>query len=221
MEIYGILAESFLFSGIEKDELVRLITAYTPAIKTYKRGELVYSSADPDAKVGFVFSGRCEIRLDRHDGAKALLNSLSVSDSFGVLSVYSEEEFPTKIYAAVNSSVIFFSAEQIKEFVNSNSQISANLVRFLAERISFLNKKIATLSQGRVEDKLAAQLLLEWRKCGSPEFDFNCSKTGERIGAGRASVYRALSSLESDGLIKFDNKKIHILDPQGLERMTK
>lgn len=221
MEIYDILADSFLFSGIERDKLLELISAYPPEIKNYKRGELVYSSAALDAKVGFLSSGRCEIRIDRHDGAKTLLNSLSISDSFGVLSVYSKEEFPTKIYAAVNSSVIFFSAEQIKEFVNSNSQISANLVRFLAERISFLNKKIATLSQGRVEDKLAAQLLLEWRKCGSPEFDFNCSKTGERIGAGRASVYRALSSLESDGLIKFDNKKIYILDPQGLERMTK
>ena len=221
MEIYDILSKSFLFSGIEKEELHRLIAGKYPEIKSYKRGELVYSSADPERKVGFVASGKCEIRIDRQDGSKTLLNSLTSSDSFGVLSVYSEEEFPTQIYAAVGSSVIFFSAEQIEFFVNQNAQISANLIRFLAERISFLNKKIATLSQGRVEDKLASELLLESKKCASDEFDFNCSKTGEIIGAGRASVYRALSSLEAEGLIKFDNKKIYILDRKGLERMTK
>ena len=119
------------------------------------------------------------------------------------------------------SSVIFFSASQIEEFVNNNSQISANLIHFHAQRISFLNKKIATLSQGRVEDKLAAELLSESKLCACDEFVFNCKKASERIGAGRASVYRAISSLEAEGLIKFDNKKIYILDLHGLERMTK
>lgn len=221
MDIYKILSESFLFSGIEEDELHRLISDNPPEILSYKRGELVYSSADAKSKVGFVASGRCEIRLDRQDGSKTLLNSLTESDSFGVLTVYSEEAFPTRVYAAICSSIIFFSDTQIKDFVNNNSQISANLIHFLTDRISFLNKKIATLSQGRVEEKLAAELLSESKKFSSLEFDFNCKKGGERIGAGRASVYRAISSLEAEGLIKFDNKKIYILNQKGLERMTK
>ena len=221
MNINKILSETFLFSGIETDRINTIISDSPPEIISYKRGETVYSSADPDRKVGFVASGKVDVRIERHDGAKTLLNSLYESDSFGVLSVYSSEEFPTKIYAAKNCTIIFFSAEQIDKFVKNYSQISANLINFLAERISFLNRKIATLSQGRVDDKLAAHLLSESKRCGSVTIDLNCSKISEIIGVGRASVYRALACLEAEGLIISNNKKIQILDLDGLERMTK
>lgn len=221
MDVSKILSETFLFSGIETDRINTIISDSPPEIISYKRGETVYSSADPDRKVGFVASGKVDVRIERHDGAKTLLNSLYESDSFGVLSVYSSEEFPTKIYAAKNCTIIFFSAEQIDKFVKNYSQISANLINFLAERISFLNRKIATLSQGRVDDKLAAHLLSESKRCGSVTIDLNCSKISEIIGVGRASVYRALYSLEADGLISVNQKEITIINPEGLERMTK
>ena len=221
MNINKILSKSFLFSGIETDQINTIISDSPPQIICYKRGETVYSSADPDRKVGFVASGKVDVRIDRHDGAKTLLNSLVESDSFGVLSVYSSEEFPTKIYAAKNCTIIFFSAEQINNFVKNYSQISANLINFLAERISFLNRKIATLSQGRVDDKLAAHLLSESKRQASSTVDVNCSKISEIIGVGRASVYRALYSLEADGLISVNQKEITIINPEGLERMTK
>ena len=221
MEIVSTLAKSFLFSGMNEDQIAGIIEFSLPTVAEFRRGELVYSSESEEATVGFISSGKCEIRLDRPDGSRAVLNTLEECDSFGVLSVYSADEFPTRIYATRNSRIIFFKAEQIKRFVNNNSQISTNLITFLANRISFLNKKIATFSGVRVEDRLAAFLLCERQRLGADEFTFNCQKTAEEINAGRASVYRALSSLEECGFITFVDKKINITDPNGLERMKK
>ena len=95
------------------------------------------------------------------------------------------------------------------------------MINFLAGRISFLNKKIATFSGTRVEDRLAAFLICEAEKHGESSFPFNCQKTAKEINAGRASVYRALSAFEDSGLISLVDKKIYIKDLQGLERITK
>ena len=219
METTEILRESFLFSEIANNTLLKILNDFPPKVISFKRGELVYSSFG-DAMVGFILSGRCEIRLDRKNN-KTVLNVLGEKDSFGILSVYSAEEYPTKIYATKNSRVLFFTADQIHAIANSSSQISSNIIKFLANRISFLNRKIATFSATTVEERLAAFLLTERKKHSSDQFPFNAQKTSEEINAGRASVYRAIASLEAEGLFSLVDKKIYINDTLGLERITK
>lgn len=215
------LKDSFLFRGLSEEEISRLLTDKAPRSLTFKRGEIVYSSQDSNAMVGFVVSGECQVRLDHSDGGKTILNAIGEGGSFGILSVLSAEDFPTTIYASRNSHILFFTADQIDYFVNNCSQISQNLIHFLAQKISFLNKKIATFSGNRVEKRLAAFLLCEGERHSSDVFPFNRQKTAEEINAGRASVYRAIASLEEEGLIKIDDKKIHINDREGLERIAK
>ena len=220
MAIIEILMQSFLFSGIDESTLTEIIKGSPPDVASFKRGEEIYSSANNEGTVGFILSGRCEIRLDRSAG-RTVLNILGSGDSFGILSVYSAEDFPTKIYATKNSEIAFFTGEQIASFVNNYSHISQNLIRFLAGRISFLNKKIATFSPSRVSDRLAVFLLSERERQASDVLAFNCQKTAEEIGAGRASVYRAIETLEAQSLIKASEKKILIIDREGLERIIK
>ena len=94
-----------------------------------------------------------------------------------------------------------------------------NIIEFLTEKINFLNDKIAAFSGGSVEEKLASHILLLSKKNNSLEFDFNKKKSAEALNCGRASLYRAISALESAGYISLDNKKIIINDPEGLERI--
>ena len=212
------LKTSFLFRGIDEEIFNDLLSASPPTVKCFKRGECIYSSKTAERLCGFVLSGKCEVRIERNDGSHTLLNSIGEGGSFGILSIYSSEEFPTHIYAVKNSEICFFTADQIGYFVNNYSQITTNLLKFYAERISFLNKKLATFSGIRVEDRLSKYLSLEREKHKSDIFPFNCQKTSEEINAGRASVYRAICSLEELGLIKLHDKQIEIIDPSGLER---
>ena len=214
------LQGTFLFCNLEIDEISALIEKCPPQIEDFKRCDMIYSSI-AGARLGMVVDGKCEVRKDKADGSRVVLNMLECGDSFGILSVLTNDEFPTSIFALKNSTILFFSSDQIDYFVNNSSQISRNIINFLANRIVFLNKKIATFSGTRVEDRLAAYLLSKRQLNNSNVFAFNCQKTAEEINAGRASIYRALDALEQEGLIKFDNKKIYISDPNGLERMTK
>ncbi len=221
MKVFTVLKDSFLFKNIEEGRLRELLSKSQPSVESFKRGELVYSSLTNKRLVGFVLSGSCEVRRDRSESSPILLNTLTVGDSFGILSVFSDEAFPTEIYAARGCEIIFFTDQQIRSFMAASVEITENLVSFMADRIAFLNRKIATFSGSRTTDRLAALLLSEMARLGSAEFAFNYVKAAEEINAGRASVYRAVASLEADGLISVTEKKVLIIDPKGLERITK
>ena len=220
MNISKMLAASFLFKGIDEAEIDGMIRSSAPIFCSYKRGETVFSSESGEKKVGFVLSGRCEIQIPKEDCAKTVLNTLTYADSFGILSLYADD-FPTNVIATKNSEILFFTPAQITDFVNNCSQISTNLINFLVNRIIFLNKKIATFSGNRVENRLANFILSECKRYGDTTIPFNRQKTSEKINAGRASVYRALNSMAESGLISIEDKEITILDQSGLERITK
>ena len=215
-----ILKNTFLFRGIDEETTMKIAHEFPPEEKHFQRGETVYSSDSEESYVGFILDGRCEVRKIKPDSSVAVLNILQSNDSFGILSVLSEDKFPTQIIATKNSTILCFTKEQILNIVNNYSQIAMNLISFLANRISFLNEKIATVSATRVEERLALHLLSESRKSGSLSFTFNCKKCAETINAGRASVYRALTSLQETGLISIVDKKIIINDLNGLERIS-
>lgn len=220
MKKLELLSDSFLFRGVSREELSRLLRGNEPKISSYKKGELIYSSANSERLVGFILSGGCEVRRERSSCGPVLLNLLGRGDSFGILSIFSDEDFPTCIYAARSCEILFFTDWQIQGFIAASPTVNQNLIKFLAGRIAFLNKKIATFSGNRVEDRLAAFLLCEADKYSSDVFPFNYVKCGEEINAGRASVYRAVASLEGEGLIKITEKQVHITDRAGLERIT-
>ena len=105
--------------------------------------------------------------------------------------------------------------------IESNHKISLNIIKFLSNRISFLNEKISTFSSDNVEQKFANYILSCLKNIDGLSFEINLKKTAESINSGRASLYRAIDSLSKKSIIKIENKTIFIIDPQGLERIAK
>jgi len=205
----------FPFRGLSSEVVGEIFSEKKFTERAFRRGECVFSKSSGDA-VGFVTDGECEVVRYKHDGSAVALNRLAVGDSFGILSVFGAEDFPTEVVALRSSTVLFIERDDFLSLLAEHSEISLNIITFLAERISFLNSKIKTFSGTRVEDRLASFLSAEVDKKGL-SFPFNCKKTAEAINSGRASVYRAISSLEEAGLIKFDTKSISVLDYEGLK----
>ena len=219
-EIYD-FTKLFLFYGMSCEQAEAIVKENQPRIMQYKKGECIFSPHEFYRMVGFVLSGECEVRRSSADSKNVIFNTLSPYDSFGAMAVFTDEEsFPTEIFARKNTAVLFFTKESIFSMIKTHPEISMNVINFLSRKILFLNKKLDTFSQTTVEGKLGAFLLYEYERCG-PEFSLNCQRCAEKISAGRASVYRAIDSLVGAGLITYDNKKIFIKDPKGLEEFSK
>lgn len=220
-DIKKFLSDVFLFRDVDEKVLDSTLKRITPKVKCYLTKEVIFAPHDYEPGLWFVISGECTVERIKNDGNSLPLNTLKSHDSFGIMSLFAGgEEYPTSVVAKKNTELIFFSKQDVDVLINNSPKIAMNVIRFLADRVAFLNGKIATFSSDSVEEKLANFLVIQKRKLGS-DFSLNCKKTAEAINSGRASLYRALASLEEKKLIKTENKKIIILDPEGLERISK
>ena len=217
----SLLKSTFLFKGIEESDISTLLSGVTTEERIYQRGDLIYSPDDFEHKLGIVTDGECLVGR-QSGGSFVPLNAIGKYGSFGILAVFSvRDEFPTLVKAKGACSVLFFSADEIRALVQKSPAVAMNVIEFFARKVGFLNDKIAAFSGGSVEEKLAGYILELQRKNGSLTFDFNKKKSAEALNCGRASLYRAISSLESAGYVSFDSKKIIINDLKGLERILK
>ena len=219
-EAIEVMRLSFLFRGISDEEIMQAINSITYKIESFCQGDCIYEPKRYEEKIGLVLKGECTVERKRSDGSSLPLNSLKIGDSFGILAIFSNEDFPTVIKAKRNSDILFISKKDCEYLIKKDHRIAFNMLKFMSNRIAFLNKKIATFSADNVEQKLAQYLIIESQKTESNVILMNCKKTAEQINAGRASLYRAIDSLCDRELIKFENKKIYILDQNCLERIT-
>ena len=215
------IMNTFLFKGLCGDELTLATKVIQPREKHFEKGEIIYGAKEHHDEIGFVKSGVCQIGRMQSDGEFLPLNTIGKYGSFGVLSIFSSCEYPTSIYAKKSCDVFFIKKDDVMMLITLFSTVAMNVITFLSDRIAFLNDKISTFSGGNVTEKLAAYLISVSKRHGSLEFTFNKKLAAEAINSGRASVYRSLSSLEENGTITLDNKKIIINDPTGLERISK
>ena len=161
--------------------------------------------------------------LNKHEsGADVRIRTLSQGDSFGIISVFSSNrEYPTTILASKACRVIYITKSDVDILVEGYPKIAQRVICFFADRINFLNAKVATFSSSSVEQKMARYILNISKAQGSLTISINKAKAATEIGVGRASLYRVLSQFASANLLIIDNKTVQIIDPEGLERITK
>ena len=221
-ELCDFLSTVFLFQEVEKEAIADIISKITPEIKLYAHKEVIYTPCDYEHKLGFIIKGECTVERIKSDGNAVPLNTLKRGQSFGIMTILScDDEFPTRVVAKRDTEILFLSKNDTLRLINSYPRIAMNVISFLSKKICFLNGKIATFSSSTVEEKLSNYILAEYKKRGSDVIPFNCQKSAAAISAGRASLYRAISALSDSGIIKLENKKIYILDLNGLERNSK
>ena len=205
-EEISLLAACPLFRGADGDLLGSLTELEGAGLVQFDSG-VVYSPRHFRRSLGVVLSGQLQVTK----GALAV-SVLEPGDLFGAAALYSDEpEFATTITARGPSRCLMLEQALVDRLLAEHGQIRENYLRYLTGRIRFLSGRLQTLAQPGVEGKLARYLLANG---GS-----SCPATQlcQRLGVSRASLYRAFSALEDNGLIRRAGKTITVIDPAGLE----
>ena len=94
------------------------------------------------------------------------------------------------------------------ELIESEPGAAIGFAAYLSARIRFLTRRIEALTAGDSASKLLSYLL-EREQDGKVDIQ-SCAELARRLDVGRASLYRALDSLETSGDIRREGKKIFI-----------
>ena len=219
---FKFLHSTFLFFALQKNVSRQLISELKYTILSFNKGDTVYSPKEYERKLGFVVSGGCSVYKYKSSEKNLLLNSLHPGDSFGVLAVFTDAgEFPTVIEATKKTEILFIDRDECLRLISESSEVALSVIGFLANKVSFLNTKISTLSGKNISEKLAIYLLCDTPDADDGHIRLNVQRASSALSVSRQSIYRAIETLEASGLIKHVDNKIHIMDRIGLERLTK
>ena len=211
-------ARCCLFKGCAPKDAASFLSASGVTIFEFTGGETIPVALRENCWA-IVLCGSVRIFSD-NEGGTALLNIVGSGEPFDIAALTGRcAAMPaSSAIAAGRCRVAFVRACDVNVLLKEYPRVAANCLAFFTGRIAFLNRKIHTLSCGSAEGKLADFLLTEFR-CEDDGLVVrvrSCVELAGRLNISRASLYRALGTLEERGAIARSGKRIVILDPDAL-----
>ena len=204
-EQMDLLSRCFLFADIPADELPGLFAGLSAV--EYPAGAVIYSRTQFRKAVGVVLSGR----LSAVKGKDILLNTLGPGGCFGVAALFCPaEDYVTTVRAKEPSKLVFLSDQWLTGLFRSYPQAAVSYIAFLSQRIRFLNRKIDSFTAPSAQESLFYHLVGTARD-GKAEVVGGYSQLARTLNMGRASLYRALDALETEGRIRREGKIVYLL----------
>lgn len=208
-----------LFKGINENDLAFIAEEYM-SLSVSERNDVIFSENKYTRSLVILIKGRASVT--KHSGnSNILLSILSKGDIFGMATLFFEKDsYLTEITALEKVTMAVFSKENVKKLFAQYPEVSENYITLLSEKIHFLNRKISTYTKSETVQKVAS-FILQYANADKTrsELPYSITNVADALNVGRASVYRAFESLENDGVITRNGKRISITDISALENI--
>lgn len=182
-------------------------------VVSVNRGGTAYDRQCFRRCLGVLLEGELQVRKEA-----LLVSTLRTGDVFGAAALFTEqEEYPTTLMARTDCRMLLIPQEAVRALICSSAAFAENYVSYLSDRIRFLSTRLDTVSADRGESKLASYLLSAKDERGT--VTVSATQLSQRIGVGRATLYRAFEVLGREGAISRAGKSIRVIDEKKLHAL--
>ncbi|GGA59369.1 Crp/Fnr family transcriptional regulator [Edaphobacter acidisoli] len=219
-----VLQRTKLFHGSSEEELSWIAKR---AIEHHlKAGEMLFFSGEEARGLFIVANGRVRAFQQNADGREQVMHVDSAGATIGDVPVFDGEPYPASAIAEVDTKILFIDKRDIRQFCLEHPAFALRALKLMAERVRKHARLVKVLSFHEVGQRLALLLLAEAQqasmscKGGNITFKLDLSnhEIATRIGTVRDVVSRALTRLQSDGLISVKVRDITVPDIRALKR---
>ncbi len=204
-------------------------------VHLFWKGEFIVREGDTPYGVGIVLEGQVAKQKYSPDGDSSTLDLLQAGDTFGEDLVFAKDSsYKFNLEAVSAVKVVYVKRDDIYEMINRSPHMLTNLLAILSKHISDQNKRIYTLSQRTLRQKISAYLLdlleqelaaenrtlqesLEIVSTQAVELPASKEVVSRFLAMPRPSFSRELIAMEKDGLIRVSGRVIWLTDLHGLE----
>lgn len=187
----------FLLDGLLTGEKERCWRQTDARVQTVKKGESVFARIGTEPALGWLLDGTAQ---EWQGGVR--LSVPDAGDLFGVAALYGDgKTVPVRAVAVTECRVLLLSQKTVSNWMALYPRIADNYVRFLSDRIRFLQGYLFTLTGEQTEEKLWRYLTAFRDRQGVVRLPERMSQLAQTLHMGRSSLYRSLDQLESAGVI--------------------
>ena len=194
-----------IFDGIDNTAVEKILSLAEET--AFEKNENIYKSR----YIGYLISGSAKVIRTGSGGNSITVRNINRGDIFGSASIFGNwnNDF-SKIISQSECRVKYFSEDVFLSVLKNYPQFSINYISFLTDRIRFLNRRLDTFSAGSTQNKLYEFLLSHADNNNEVNLNISLSELAKRLGIGRTSLYRDITSLEDTGFIIRKGKKFII-----------
>ena len=165
-------------------------------------------------ELGVLLKGHVEIQ-SADSGRTVILHEMTAPSIFGAAALFCEKDIPmSRIEVKGDARILYVPAEAVTALLDEDKDFRRAYLTFLSERVRFLNRKIRCFTAGSAERRLALWLVSE--ESDRILLPASVTALSDMLDIGRASLYRALDKLESEGLIRRNGKEIFVLSQENI-----
>ncbi|MEI2384495.1 Crp/Fnr family transcriptional regulator [Breoghania sp. JC706] len=197
----------------------------------YNKNSVIYLQEDTADKFYIVLSGYVRLSYIMEDGTAILYAIVPPGESFGELGVFDRSLYTDTASTIGTVSVLVVNADVFHTRDSCGQEIRAALSDLIATRYRTYIDVTKSLYLTSLSARLALSLLrlttslghtMEYKGRVVPYLGTMVTQSdlGAMARGTRGNVNRVLKSWERDGLIVAQDRKIIILDPEGLEMQT-
>jgi CRP-like cAMP-binding protein len=223
-EIVILLTGCTLFTGLEEQDLSRLLANSSSRIRTFQKGDLVARAGDEVFFQHVMLSGSVKGEMIDLSGKVIKIEDIGPPRPLAAAFLFgNQNRYPVNIIANEPAQVLSIPRDDFLRMMQTSEQVLRNFVNAVSSRGQFLSSKIRLLSFATIKGKLAQYLLELARKQGADliVLPHSQSQLSELFGVARPSIGRAVSEMNRDGLIRTEGKQVTLLDRAGLSALLK
>ena len=209
-----------LFRGSPRSVLMRIIAVSDCTVEEYSKNDIVFSKTSFTRSLGIVLGGKLRVTKENADKRPIVMSTLQSGSLFGATALFnSQGEYVTEITAIEHSRILFLPQRLIRRMIEREPEIAENYIRYLSERILFLNRKIYFLTAGTAEQRLASFLLDNLSEGEYSEMPMPMHRLADALNISRASLYRAFDLLIESGAVSKQGKLVCISNAELLNQV--
>jgi len=213
--------EDGIFCQLE-DHALKSVSAHKVS-NTYKKGQTLFVQGNHPFGLYCVSKGNIKLSKMGADGKESIVRIISGGDVLGHRSLFSDDHYSATATAMEDTEVCFIDKKYILSMLKTEPTVALNLIRKLSSDMGAAEKKMASLHQKNVRERLAELLLSLKVSHGIKEergIRLNIKLTREEmatmIGTANETLIRFMTEFKEAGLIEQDGKTIYIKDENEL-----
>ncbi len=211
------------FTNLSEKELKDLLRP--EAIKTYKKGELIYAEGARIKGCYFVYSGIIKIYQTGHEGKEQIIKFDREGDLFGFRSVIRHEPACTSVETHTEAILCYIPDNILLNLIKNNSGFAYDMMQIACKELGDSNRYIRDIAQKPVKARLAEILLLlaadfGMEEDGTLKLNLTREDLSNFVGTATETVIRLLSDYKSDGLVESKSRKIKLLNIEKLKSIA-
>jgi CRP/FNR family transcriptional regulator len=213
------------YRSLTPEDRTRL--AEVSIVKSYDKGDTLFSEGDPSDFLYTVLQGRVKVVKMIPSGKEVILEIFGPGDPVGAVVAYEGRPYPASAQALEKSTCLLVRRAPFFGLLERHPTLVRGFLLGLTQRIVELTRRIPEVAGGRVETRFAHLFLKLADKMGRPgpegtviPMALGRQDLADLTGTTIETCIRVMSRWGKEGMVRTEKDGFVVLDRAALERLA-